>query len=110
MVLIFLLLCSAAAAAPSNAEIGRISVSPEGIEEKALEAVGQEISIAWFEKYTTNEKVLVETFYVPLAAILPFENPVCSVQKDGAVSLLNLTDGAIIAFTFSEGLINSISF
>ena len=108
--LIFFLLCPVFAAAPHNARIGRISVEPEGIEKKALEAVGQEISVAWFEEFTTNEKVLFETFYVPLSAILPFENPVCSVEKDGAVSLLDLSDGAVISFTFSQGLINSISF
>ncbi len=110
IVLIFLLLCPVSAAAAYNAKIGYVSLDPEGIEKKALEAVGEEISVTWFEKFTTNEKVLVETFYVPLSAVLPFENPVCSVQKDGAVSLLDLTDGAVITFTFSEGLINSISF
>lgn len=111
--MILLLLFPALAVAPVSSAIGTIGIRIEegGISEKALEAVGKEVSVEWFEEYTTNEKLLVETFYDHLSKILPFNNPVCSLEEEGAVSLLDLDSGAVVSFTFSSsGLINSVAF
>lgn len=111
--IILISILPAVAVAPVGDAIGTIGIRIEkgGISEKALEAVGDEVSVVWFEKYTTNEKLLVDTFYIPLSEILPFGNPVCSLEKNGAVSLLDLDSGAVVSFTFSSSkLINSVSF
>ncbi len=77
-------------------------------EELAIKALKSDVSLSWYDEYTTAEKVLIESTYKSLAEILPLDNFVISEKKNDAIRVYS-SDGTIIDISFKENRISSIS-
>ena len=73
-------------------------------------ALSGSVSLEWYERYTTNDAVLVESSFKRLSSYLPLDNYVFLEEKDDAIGVLSLTDGTFLSFTFKDDAIHAISF
>ena len=73
-------------------------------------ALSESVSLEWYERYTTNDAVLVESSFKRLSSYLPLDNYVFLEEKDDAIGVLSLTDGTFLSFTFKDDVIHAISF
>ena len=99
------------AVVPVSKHVGRVNTFPdsESITAKAIEALRKDMDAAWFEKYTTGDKAIIDFWSEELLKLLPLENLIAGEEKDGAVSLYDLEKQVLVTLCFNdEGLISAI--
>ncbi len=99
------------AVAPLSSSIGRIQtdVKDGSITAIALEAAGRSYTESWLDDYASAKVSFGEAYSEILSASLPMDNPVAGTEKNGAVTLMSLTDGTILSFVFRNGRIVAVS-
>ncbi len=111
LALLSLTLSSLSAAAPVSDTIGRIQtdVREGSITEIALEAVSSPYTEEWLDAWTFDKIAFGEAYSPILSELLPFDNPVASEEKNGAVTIMDLADGTVLSFIFRNGCIWALS-
>ena len=103
---------SISAVAPYNNRGERVVIDypDDGTYSTLARALKEEVSLEWYEEYTSADSLLVSSTFSSLCDILPMENFVLSEGKNNAIGALSLTDGRYISFTFLDGKIHAMSF
>ena len=98
------------AIAPSSGDIGEIAVyaEPGSITDVTLDAVREEYTEEWLEKYTASPYIFGEAYSPVLSDLLPLSNPVAGKESGGAVDILDLATGSITSFIFQDGKIQAV--
>ena len=103
------LLFSLYAVSPVSQFLGEVqtAVVPGSITETALEAVREEYTEDWLDKYTSDPMVFAEAYSEELGRLLPFDTVLAGKEKNGGVTLLDQKSGTAVAFNFTDGKISA---
>ncbi len=114
LVILPLMLCLSPlpAVVPIADDGGRLIIKYSSESNYALleKALKDSLDLSWYEKYTTDDPILINSTFTLLSSLLPFENFVMEEEKNNAIRVISLSDGTVVSFTFKDGLIHAVSF